>query len=51
LCFVWGGGGGGGGPPPPPPGLLAIWIAPGIVVQVGHGCPAVKVERPMDERP
>jgi hypothetical protein len=36
------------------PGLLANRIAPGIVVQVGHRCPAVKVERPQrseDERP
>jgi hypothetical protein len=36
------------------PGLRAIWIARAIVVQVGHHCPAVKVERPQrseDERP
>jgi hypothetical protein len=33
------------------PGIPARMIARGIVVQVGHRCPAVKVERPTDERP
>ncbi len=36
------------------PGLLAYWLARGIVVQVEHRCPAVKMERPQrseDERP
>jgi hypothetical protein len=33
------------------PGLLADMIASGIVAQVGHRYPAVKVEHPTDERP
>jgi len=39
------------GEDPSSPGVLANLIARGIVVQVGHRCPAVKVERPTDERP
>jgi hypothetical protein len=34
--------------------MLATMLARGIVVRVGHRCPAVKVERPQrseDERP
>ncbi len=33
------------------PSILADTIAQVIMVQVGHRCPAVKVERPTDERP
>jgi hypothetical protein len=46
--------GGGPGEDPSSPGIPAAWIAPRAVVQVGHRCPAVKVERPQrseDERP
>ena len=33
------------------PGIVANMLGRGIVVLVGHRCPAVKVERPTDERP
>jgi hypothetical protein len=46
--------GGGPGEDTSSPSMLANGMALGIVVQVGHRCPAVKVERPQrseDGRP
>jgi hypothetical protein len=43
--------GGGPGEDTTAPGILVNWIGPRIVVQTVHRCPAVKVERPTDERP